>query len=67
MPEKKALFDKPSDVKAVEGCVEVEGPDEVDVLLTPEAASETSDRLLGAAFKARGQKRMRHHAHKPKD
>lgn len=67
MPEKKALFDEPSDVKAVEGSVEVEGPDDVDVSLTPEAASETSDRLLGAAFKARGQKRMRHHPHKPKE
>ncbi len=67
MTEKKALFDEPSDVKAVEGCVEVEGPDEVDVALTPEAASETSDRLLGAAFKARGQRRMRGNPHQPKD
>lgn len=67
MPEKKALFDKPSDVKAVEGRVEVEGPDEVDIALTPEAASETSDRLLGASFKARGQKRMRDNPHKAKD
>lgn len=67
MPDKKALFDEPSDVKAVEGSVEVEGPDDVDVALTPEAASETSDRLLGQAFKARGQRRMRHHPHKPKE
>ena len=67
MADKKALFEEPSEVKAVDGCVEVEGPDEVDIALTPEAAQETSDRLLGQAFKARGQKRMRHHPHKPKD
>jgi hypothetical protein len=67
MPDKKALFDEPSEVRAVQGQVEVEGPDEVDIALTPEAASETSDRLLGGAFKARGQKRMRDHPHQPKD
>ena len=35
MTEKKALFDQPSDVEAVEGQVEVEGPDAVDVALRP--------------------------------
>jgi len=67
MTEKKALFDQPSDVKAVEGQVEVEGPDEVDVALTPEAAVETSDRLLKGAFKARGQARLKDHVHRAKE
>ena len=67
MTEKKALFDQPSDVDAVEGQVEVEGPDAVDVALTPEAAEETSDRLLSGAFKARGQKGLKGHVHRAKD
>lgn len=67
MMDKKALFDEPSDVKAVEGKVEVEGPDEVDVALTPKAAVETSDRLLRGAFKARGQDRLKGQPHRAKD
>jgi len=67
MTEKKALFDEPSDVKAVEGQVEVEGPDAVDVALTPEAAAETSDRLLKGAFKARGQTRLKGQVHRAKE
>ncbi len=59
MADKKPLFDEPSDVKAVAGEVEVDGPDDVDVALTPAAAVETSDRLLQGAFKARGQKRLK--------
>jgi hypothetical protein len=65
MTERKALFDRPSDVSAVDGKVEVEGPDDVDVALTPEAAEETSDRLLSQAFKARGQKRLKSGPHQP--
>ena len=34
----------------------VDGPDGVAVALTPEAASETSERLLFGAAKAQGQK-----------
>jgi len=67
MREKKALFDEPSKVKAVDGKVEVDGPDAVHIALTPEAASETSDRLLGQAFKARGQRRLKEHPHQPKE
>jgi hypothetical protein len=66
MADKKALFDEPSKVKAVEGQVEVEGPDEVDIALTAEAAVETSDRLPRGAFKAGGQKRLKGQPHKPK-
>lgn len=67
MTEKaKRIYDEPSDVEAVEGAVEVQGPDEVDVTLSPDAAEETSDRLSEQALKARGQKRLGHLPHKPK-
>jgi hypothetical protein len=49
------IHDQPSDVTAAEGVVSVEGPDGVDVRLTPEAADETSDRLLHGALQAKGQ------------
>ena len=49
------IYDEPSDVSAKDGVVEVHGPDGVDVNLTPEAADETSDRLLKGALSARGQ------------
>ena len=39
-----------------DGVVNVDGPDAVDVALTPDAALETSDRLLKGAMNARGQK-----------
>ena len=65
MPNKKPVHTDPSDVAAVEGAVEVNGPDAVDVALTPEAAEETSERLLGEAFKARGQRRMKNYPHQP--
>jgi hypothetical protein len=52
----KTIYDVPSDVEADDGVVSVNGPDAVDVKLSAEAASETSDRLLRASIKARGQK-----------
>jgi hypothetical protein len=67
MTEKKHVYEEASKVAAAEGAVEVEGPDEVDVALTPEAAAETSDRLLRGAFKARGQIRLKNHPHRSKD
>jgi hypothetical protein len=66
MTDKKALFDKPSEVKAAEGAVEMDGPDEVDVALTPEAAEETSQRLENEAVRARGQRRLKDLPHQPK-
>jgi hypothetical protein len=47
---------EPSEVTAEEGEVVVDGPDGVAVSLTPEAAIETSDRLLDAALMAQGQR-----------
>ena len=53
------LFDEPTKVSAKKGEVILDGPDGVDVKLTPEAASETSTRLWDAAAKAKGQRRGR--------
>ena len=53
------VYSEPSDVTAEDGVVAVEGPDSVAVRLTPEAAEETSHRLLDKAVAAQGQKRLR--------
>jgi hypothetical protein len=50
------IYDTPSEVTVENGNVSVEGPDGVGVLLTPEAALETSDRLLDGATEAHGQR-----------
>jgi hypothetical protein len=65
MSAKSEIYEDPSQVKAVDGIVEVEGPDAVAIAFTPEAAEETSERLLGQAFKARGQRRMKRYPHQP--
>lgn len=49
------LHDQPSEVEAQEGEVLVNGPDGVSISLTPEAALETSDRLVEGAIRAKGQ------------
>ena len=56
---KHPLFDEPSEVAAEGGEVVVDGPDGVAVSLTPEAAVETSDRLLDRAAQAAGQRFMK--------
>ncbi len=50
------IYEEPSDVTAEAGVVTVKGPDAVDVRMTPEAADETSERLLYGAMQALGQK-----------
>jgi hypothetical protein len=55
--DNKQIHNEPSDVQADAGSVTVEGPDGVDVALTPEAAEETSDRLWVSATQARAQQR----------
>lgn len=49
-------YDEASTVAAEDGNVYVDGPDGVAVALTPEAAADTSDRLLHAANTAQGQR-----------
>ena len=51
------VYNEASDVVAKDGNVVVDGPDGVDVSLTPEAAGDTSDRLLKASAQAAGQRR----------
>jgi hypothetical protein len=61
----KQVYAQPSSVTAKQGDVLVKGPDAVDVALTPDAAEETSNRLLEGSMRARGQRRLKdfpHHA-----
>jgi hypothetical protein len=51
------VYDTPSKVSAEEGEVMIDGPDGVAVSMTPDAAAETSDRLLEQAAIARGQEK----------
>ena len=55
------LFDEATEVSAKDGEVILDGPDGVDVKLTPEAARETSTRLWDGAAKASAQR----HGSKP--
>jgi hypothetical protein len=55
MGEDDKTYDEPSEVTAEGGDVKVVGPDDVNVKLTPDAADETSDRLLRSARDARIQ------------
>ena len=52
------VYDDASHVVADKGEVLVDGPDGVAVSLTPEAALETSERLLDAGAIARHQRQM---------
>lgn len=56
----KKVYDEPSEVRARDGDVDLDGPDHVDVSMTPEAAEETGDRLVNEAVRAMGQRRLRH-------
>lgn len=56
MTSTEGPYDEPSDVTAVEGDVDISGPDGVDVSMTPEAAEITAGRLVRAAQTAKGQK-----------
>lgn len=56
----KAPCDQALDVDAADGCVVMMGPDQVEIRLTPNAAEETSERLLEASMKARGQRYFSH-------
>jgi hypothetical protein len=49
------VYDEPSETEAIDGNVALMGPDGLSVIMTPEAALETSDRLLDSAAMAKGQ------------
>lgn len=55
------IYDEATEVSAKDGAVILDGPDGVDVSITPDAAEETSNRLFDAAAEARGQQMMQKH------
>ncbi|MES2135805.1 MAG: hypothetical protein V4502_01930 [Pseudomonadota bacterium] len=65
MTNKDQVYDEPSVVDAVDGAVEIDGPDAVDVAMTPEAAEATADRLTEESVRARGQRRLGRSPHQP--
>lgn len=64
--ERDRLYDEATKVTAKDGEVILDGPDAVDVKVTPEAAEETADNLLEGAVKARGQRRLKDLPHQPR-
>lgn len=58
---------EPSKVTAENGLVFVDGPDGVAVTMTPEAAEETSQRLLDGAAQAIGQEHAEEMRRSPND
>lgn len=50
------VYDEATKVDAEDGKVVLDGPDGIAVLMTPDAALETSDRLLYGASQAMGQR-----------
>jgi hypothetical protein len=61
----KELFDEATKIQAVDGEVQLDGPDGVDVALTPEAAEETADRMFRASAEAAGQRKLKGYPHQP--
>jgi hypothetical protein len=51
----KSAHKTPAEVSAADGDVQVVGPGGIAYSFTPDAAAETSDRLLFGAAEARGQ------------
>jgi|KBSSwiStaDraftv2_1062776.scaffolds.fasta_scaffold1340112_2 hypothetical protein len=66
IPMARKIYEQPSSVTAKDGDVLVIGPDHVDVGLTPDAAEETSNRLLEGSMKARGQRHFKDYPHRAK-
>jgi hypothetical protein len=62
----RRIYHQPSSVTAEEGDVLVRGPDDIDVGMSPEAAEETSNRLLEGSMKARGQRHLQNYPHRAK-
>jgi hypothetical protein len=54
------LYDEATQVSAEDGEVVLDGPDGVDVKVTPEAAEQTAGNLIVGATKARHQRRQKH-------
>jgi hypothetical protein len=63
---KDKVYDEATDVSAKGGEVMLDGPDGVDVKVTPEAAEQTAENLIDGAVMARGQRRLKNLPHKAK-
>lgn len=61
------VHNTPSDVSADEGEVHVDGPGGAISSMTPDAAAETSDRLLRGAVEAQGQRTLAEGVQEEKD
>jgi hypothetical protein len=59
------LYDEATKVIAQDGEVILDGPDGVDVKVTPEAAEQTAINLEDAAVEARGQRHFKKLSHRP--
>ncbi|UUR09344.1 hypothetical protein M1K48_06955 [Sphingomonas glaciei] len=59
-------YDEATEVTTEEGRVLLDGPDGVDVALTPDAALETGNRLIEGAAEAVGKERFAKMDHRPK-
>ena len=55
----RPVYDEASEVNTEPGEVLVDGPDGLAVSMTPEAAEETSQRLLDGAASAAGKRRLK--------
>ncbi|URD60831.1 hypothetical protein M8312_13790 [Sphingomonas sp. KRR8] len=64
--KKTETYAKASEVIAEDGRVLVDGPDSVDVALTPDAAIESGERLIEEGLRATGQQREKKIDHRPK-
>lgn len=53
---KHPIYTEPGEVSVENGAVALNGPDNVHILMTADAAEETSDRLMTGALKARGER-----------
>ena len=60
----KKIYDEATEVTAEDGEVVLDGPDGVDVRVTPEAAEATADNLWAGAVRATGQRRLKSISHR---
>ena len=59
------IYNEATVVTASDGEVVLDGPDGVDVKMTPEAAEQTAINLEDASVEARGQRRFKNMPHRP--
>jgi hypothetical protein len=66
MSKETQTYNKATEVTTEEGRVLLDGPDGVDVALTPDAALETGNRLIEGAAEAVGKEHFAKMDHRPK-